>query len=362
MFQTFLRSILIFLLVLSCWVLYVNFQQSKQLERFSNDYIWQLNTSIKDATRNFILPAKNIAKLGAYMYQENLISFAQPESLKTFVAPFVESYPQFKGYFVGLETKEFWFWRNTYDPNYAFRIQEIRVNNNDREDRKEYLDKERQHLRFSELMTANYDPSSRIWYEGAKAVGTSFWSDVYSFNTPLDESLPGITASYPIYDENNALIGVWGVDIVLAELSNFLFDVGSSRATEMAIFSETNKVIAYSGLKDINIKGKLLTASDLDKAPIQKALQSYKNHGFSEFYFTENGIRYLASYSSFLFGSEHKWNLLLVVPESQLIEKMGKNYSLILFFAFTIILVSLICLIYLIRQPLRFSLSKMVDK
>jgi len=178
----------------------------------------------------------------------------------------------------------------------------------------------------------------------------------------LDESLPGITASYPIYDENNALIGVWGVDIVLAELSNFLFDVGSSRATEMAIFSETNKVIAYSGLKDINIKGKLLTASDLDKAPIQKALQSYKNHGFSEFYFTENGIRYLASYSSFLFGSEHKWNLLLVVPESQLIEEMGKNYSLILFFAITIILVSLICLIYLIRQPLRFSVSKMVDK
>ena len=157
-------------------------------------------------------------------------------------------------------------------------------------------------------------------------------------------------------------MGVWGVDIVLSELSNFLFDVGDSRATELIIFNEQEKVIAYSGFKDIELTDQLITLKDLKNPMIQKALNSYQEHGFNEFYFTENGIRYLTSHSSFLFGEEQDWHLLLVVPESQLIETMGRNSNFIAIFALLVFMISLIRFIYLIRQPLVISLKKVASK
>ena len=148
----------------------------------------------------------------------------------------------------------------------------------------------------------------------------------------------------------------------------------------MVIFNEQEKVIAYSGFKDIELKKQLLTLNDLNKSTIQKALKSYQEHGFNEFYFTENGVRYLASYSSFLYGEEQDWRLLLVVPESKLIETMGFNFNLTALFALLVLLIATIRFIYLVRQPLlgaldgslngslngksadKYTLNKAVDK
>jgi len=366
--QTFLRAILLFLIVFSSWVIYTSYKQNQQLGQFSDDYIWQLNTSIKDATRNFLLPAKNIAKLGAAFYQQELISLEKPKTLASFVQPFIDSYPQFNGYFVGSEQKEFWFWHNTYADDYVFRIQTInkQVNNSSQEyeliEQKNFLDENRQSLRKSQPLKAAYNPTSRLWYKGAKAIGAGFWSDVYSFNSDQNNIIPGITASYPIYDDKHQLLGVWGVDIVLEELSSFLYDIGSSRATDLVIFNEQEKVIAYSDYNDLPAKAKLLTLTDLNKPALKAAQQSYNKHGFSEFYFSQNGIRYLASYSSFLFGEEQDWHLLLVVPESQLIAKMTTDFELIALFAFVTLVISLLRLIFLIRQPVTRLMDLIVNK
>lgn len=337
--------------------MYTSIEQNKKLAQFSDNYIWQLNTSIKEATRNFLLPAKNIAKLGAYMFEQKLISLDNSDSLATFVYPFIESYPQFNGYFVGNEQKEFWFWHNAYTEEYAYRIQTIKQHDNAQLiEQKNYLSANRQKLKLSTPLPPTYDPTTRLWYKGAKALASGFWSDVYSFS--LNENvIPGITASYPIYDKNNKLLGVFGVDIVLKELSNFLYDVGSSRATELVIFNEQEKVIAYSGFKKVSIKNKLVNLNDLNQPIIEKALLSYKKHGFSEFYFSSNGTRYLASYSSFLFGEEKDWRLLLVVPQSELSSKVGENTYFIFIFSLLVFIISLIQLVYLIRQPLQVWLN-----
>ncbi|MBL4659478.1 MAG: hypothetical protein JKY19_03910 [Alcanivoracaceae bacterium] len=366
--QTFLRAILVFLIAFSSWVIYTSYKQNQQLAQFSDDYIWQLNTSIKDATRNFLLPAKNIAKLGASFYQQELISLDKPETLSSFVQPFIDSYPQFNGYFVGSEQKEFWFWHNTYADDYDFRIQTINkqaFNTSPKQqliEQKNFLDENRQSLRKSTPTVAQYDATSRLWYKGAKAIGTGFWSDVYSFNSDRNHIIPGITASYPIYDDKHRLLGVWGVDIVLEELSNFLFDIGSSRATDLVIFNEQEKVIAYSGYKNLPLKAKLLTLTDLNKPELKAAQKSYKEHGFSEFYFSQNGHRYLASYSSFLFGEEQDWHLLLVVPQSQLISEMTTDFELIALFALVTLVISLLRLTFLIKQPVTRLIDLLVSK
>ncbi len=361
--QTFLRAILIILITFSSWVIFTSYKQSQQLAQFSENYIWQLNTSIKDATRNFLLPAKNIAKLGASFFQQNLISLDKPETLASFVQPFIKSYPQFNGYFVGNEQKEFWFWHNTYAPDYTYRVQVIEKNADQQLiEQKHFLDNTQNILRVSKPLPAKFDTTSRLWYKGAKALGSGFWSDVYSFNSDRNHVIPGITASYPIYNTQHKLIGVWGVDIVLEELSNFLFDIGSSRATELVIFNEQEKVIAYSAFKNITLKKELITLSDLEKPVIKNALNSYKKHGFSEFYFSQDGVRYLASYSPFLFGEERNWNLLLVVPESQLVNEMTRDFEYIALFALLTLVISLLRLVFLIRQPVSRLIELFVSK
>ena len=186
-----------------------------------------------------------------------------------------------------------------------------------------------------------YDPTSRLWYNGAKTLKGGFWSDLYSFNSAPYQIIPGITASFPIYDDKNKLLGVWGVDIVLEELSAFLSDIGASRSADLVIFNDQEKVIAYSGFKDVAIKDKLLSLTDLNNSKMEKAITSYRKHGFSDFYFEEEGIRYLASYSSFVFGEEQGWSLLLVVRERQLIEHMAMNLTLVMVFALIVLITAL---------------------
>jgi len=333
-------------------VVYTSLEQKKHLDQFSDDYIWQLKTSIKDSTHNFLLPAKNITKLGAYLFEQGLISLDKPETLSAFVQPFIDSYPQFNGHFVGTEQKEFWFWHNTYADNYVYRIQTIKKSQQQLIEQKDFLDAEAITIRKSVKEIARYDPTSRLWYKGAKNVEGAFWSDVYSFDSNKDHLIPGVTASYPIYDKKHNLLGVWGVDIVLQELSSFLFDAGSQRETELVIFNDQNQVIAYSGFKELRVNKELITLNDLKKPTIEKALNSYEKHGFNEFYFNEYGVRYLASYSPFLFGDEQDWHLLLVVPESKLVEAMGNDFNLIALFAVLVLLISAVRFIVLLRQPL----------
>jgi hypothetical protein len=354
---------LLILIISSAWVIFTSFVQKERLSEFSDDYILQLKTSIKDSTRSFLLPAKTITKLGSYLYELDNLSLEKPDSLSAFVQPFIDSYPQFNGYFVGTEKGEFWFWHNTYADDYAYRIQTIELNDHQTLiEQKAFLDNEQKIIKVSDTEVSKYDPRTRLWYQGAKAIRGHFWSDVYSFNSDVTQVIPGITASFPIYDEQHNVKAVWGVDIVLEELSNFLSDIGSSKASELVIFNENKKIIAYSGFNKIELSEQLLSLSDLNNNVIEKAMASYQQHSFNEFYFTESGVRYLASYSSFLFGEEQDWSLLIIVPESKLVKTMGQTFHLFALFAFLVFIIALIRFIYLLKQPLTVSFSHFMSK
>ncbi|NER83205.1 MAG: hypothetical protein F6K42_27370, partial [Leptolyngbya sp. SIO1D8] len=64
-----------------------------------------------------------------------------------------------------------------------------------------------------------YDPRSRPWYQAAIAANQPVWSDVYLGFT-LQELL--ITAAHPVYNQNNQLVGVLGIDVLIGELNRFL--------------------------------------------------------------------------------------------------------------------------------------------
>ena len=66
-----------------------------------------------------------------------------------------------------------------------------------------------------------YDPRTRPWYQGARAAADLFWSDVYVF---WSDRAPGLTLAVPHQDQG-ALAGVFGVDINLEQLSDYLAEL-----------------------------------------------------------------------------------------------------------------------------------------
>lgn len=94
-------------------------------------------------------------------------------------------------------------------------------------------------LRISE----GYDARTRPWYEAAVNSGGAAWSDVYLYT---GEPLLGIAASYPLYDGDGNLQGVFATDVVLSQIGEFLrkLDVGEKGKT--FIMERSGELVASS--------------------------------------------------------------------------------------------------------------------
>jgi HAMP domain-containing protein len=70
-----------------------------------------------------------------------------------------------------------------------------------------------------EIRRAPYDPRERVWYEAAIEAEAFIWSDVYVY---AGQPVLGVTAAQPAYDQDGQLRGVFGVDVSLEALNQFL--------------------------------------------------------------------------------------------------------------------------------------------
>jgi hypothetical protein len=86
----------------------------------------------------------------------------------------------------------------------------------------------------------DYDPRNRDWYQGAQNSDDVYWTDVYVFYTHRE---PGITASVR-YSDASGEVRVFGVDITLKVLSDFLVSLHIGTSGRAVIVDEGGHVIA----------------------------------------------------------------------------------------------------------------------
>jgi adenylate cyclase len=87
-----------------------------------------------------------------------------------------------------------------------------------------------------------YDPRSRPWYKGAKESGDAYWTDVYIF---FSDQTPGITTAYPLVSRNGEFLGVFSLDLALAEISTFLKGLKIGKTGVAYIINQKDELIAY---------------------------------------------------------------------------------------------------------------------
>jgi signal transduction histidine kinase/DNA-binding NarL/FixJ family response regulator len=94
------------------------------------------------------------------------------------------------------------------------------------------------------LKTIDYFFERENWYRDAVIAKKPLWTDIYSWQD--NPSILSISASYPIYDGKQQLVGTIGIDILLSQLSEFLQQIEIRPAAKIFILDRNDKLVATS--------------------------------------------------------------------------------------------------------------------
>ncbi|NEP60665.1 MAG: PAS domain-containing protein [Symploca sp. SIO2G7] len=193
-----------------------------------------------------------------------------------------------------------------------------------------------------------YDSRTRPWYTGAVEAGKPIWTEIYP-----DLVLPRlyITTSRPVYDKENNLLGVSGIDLSLEDISSFLLNLKVGESGETFIIERTGELVAQSIVENSFISEgdtpKRIEASDSSN-PLIKATGEYLKKQFGDFTqinktiklnFQLDGERQFVQVRPYISHSKDNdkkdddwrikngpdWLIVVVVPEAEFMAEINAN-------------------------------------
>jgi len=160
----------------------------------------------------------------------------------------------------------------------------------------------------------DFDPRTRPWYTGALGDDNIHWTGVYIFYT---DKKPGITVSDRVKDTDGRQ-RVFGVDITLEQLSQFLSSLEIGETGRAIIIDNDGRLIAVPDAeKMLRPSGDEFIPPRLDEIgdPILTgAYDRFRVEGQGKRVIEIDGVRYVTSVSP-LKGDGRQWWVLIVVPE-----------------------------------------------
>jgi diguanylate cyclase (GGDEF)-like protein len=93
----------------------------------------------------------------------------------------------------------------------------------------------------------NFDPRKRGWYVNAALQKQLVWTDPYVFFTVKRF---GVTSSMPLLSAQGDVVGVVGIDLELAKLSEFLSELQISQSGSSFIVTDDGVLVGSSGMAD----------------------------------------------------------------------------------------------------------------
>ena len=162
----------------------------------------------------------------------------------------------------------------------------------------------------------DFDPRPRVWYKGAIRTDGVYWSQPYVFFTTR---APGITASIRL-TQSGKPDRVFGVDITLEALSDFLASLHIGRTGRAAILDSEGHVIAApdlvhsAGTAPATTADRAASTALTDKA-LLAAYDRYRIEGFGNHTILV-GKQPTVTIASRLPAAGQNWVLLIAAPET----------------------------------------------
>jgi signal transduction histidine kinase/CheY-like chemotaxis protein len=95
-----------------------------------------------------------------------------------------------------------------------------------------------------QIIEEEFDFRVDSWYTDAVKYGRPLWSEIYTWDD--DPSIISVSASYPLYDRDQKLLGVIGIDLVLSEIGDFLKQLKVSPSAKTFVLERNGLIVAAS--------------------------------------------------------------------------------------------------------------------
>lgn len=206
-----------------------------------------------------------------------------------------------------------------------------------------------------------YDSRRRPWYIDAASTGQITWSGIYVF---AENPVLGITIASPYY-VNNQLLGVFGVDIFLSYIDEFLSSQQYGKTGNAFMVDTSGYIIATSQGSSTNNGTRILCTDSVNsriQVPSQFIFAQYQNFEFNltqntYFQVTINGDIYLCTLAPILGAYGLKWWLFIVVPRSDWYSSIDKSGYITIGIGVAITLIAILIAYFtasLVSRPLYF--------
>ena len=202
----------------------------------------------------------------------------------------------------------------------------------------------------------DFDPRTREWFQGALKSDDVFWTGAYVFFT---HRAPGVTGAIR-YRSDDGVDHVFGVDITLQALSDFLASLKIGRTGRAVIMDATGHLIAAPDPSRMlrETAGQLSTVrvDELNDPALAAAYDHFRVEGYGQRIFTIGDEPYI-SIASPLPGSGRDWSLLMIVPEKDFIGFVANNGRRTLWLSLVVVALAALLAALLVRQGLRADRS-----
>lgn len=186
-----------------------------------------------------------------------------------------------------------------------------------------------------QVYETEYNPITDEWYTSTVKAGKPIWSRIYvseNYNNYVAAS-----ANHPVYDKNNQLIAVVGIDLLLSKINDFLSGLKVTKNSKVFIIERNGLLIANSSnnpvFTKINHKIKRLDAIENSNLIIRSTAK-YLQQNFStlndikEKYKSEfkcNQEKYFVHVTPWQDSYGLDWLVIVVLPKSDFMAQIYAN-------------------------------------
>ncbi|QLE47570.1 HAMP domain-containing protein [Nostoc sp. C057] len=208
------------------------------------------------------------------------------------------------------------------------------------------------------------------WYTQPIAAGKPIWAKIVTGNYPSGPYIAA-SASRPIYDSQNRLLGMIACDIHLLKLSDFLRSLDISKSGQVLLLERDGTLIASSGTEKpfvlVNQDIRRLQAIDSSDPVIQNIAKHLKTSGFesinqdTDFRLEVGGKRYFVDVVPWRDKYGLNWLMVVSVPENAFMAQINANTRTTIALCFGALVIASVMGVFtshwIVRPILRLNLA-----
>ena len=180
-----------------------------------------------------------------------------------------------------------------------------------------------------------YDFQQEGWYAETLKAKKPMWTSIYAWEFPPYPL--AIAYGYPIYDNNQQIIGSIGVEKRLSEISDFLKTIQGSPSMKVFILERDGLLVADSSNENpftIVEEKAIRLSGTASKEPLIQATAKYLEQKFGQFqnirgsqqlFFLRDGQKQFIQLNSWQDVDGLDWLVVVVVPESDFMSRINAN-------------------------------------